>query len=277
MRSRTQQVGGIAMRWEEQGDGIPVVLVHGIPTSPAVWRGVAPRLEGARALAWEMVGYGDSIPEGRGRDISVGRQADHLVAWLEALGIRRAILAGHDVGGGVVQVAAVRHRERVAGLFLTNSVGYDNWPVAPAKALRSMGALVERLPDAVLRPVFGAALRALHDDPRVADESFAAHWPPYARHDGAAALVRQARSLHAHDTLAVRDQLPTLRVPARVVWGAADRFLDERYGEFFARDLGTPLRRIPGARHFTPEDHPDEVADALNSLIAEVAASGGAE
>ncbi len=119
MESKSVEADGLLMRWKEAGEGLPVVFVHGLPTSPKLWRRVLPRIENARAMAWEMVGYGASIPEGRGRDISVGRQADYLVRWLEALGIERAVLAGHDLGGGVVQIAAVRHPERCAGLFLT--------------------------------------------------------------------------------------------------------------------------------------------------------------
>lgn len=53
------------------------------------------------------------------------------------------------------------------------------------------------------------------------------------------------------DTLAVQDALPSLGVPARVVWGVADPFQVES-GERFAGDLGTTLRRIEGGKHFTP-------------------------
>ncbi len=82
MEEQKTTVDGIAMRWEERGEGIPVVLLHGIPTSPAVWRRVVPLVTGARCLAWEMVGYGASIPEGNNRDISVSKQADYLASWL---------------------------------------------------------------------------------------------------------------------------------------------------------------------------------------------------
>jgi pimeloyl-ACP methyl ester carboxylesterase len=75
-----------------------------------------------------MVGYGASIPQGRDRDISVARQAEHLVGWLKHLGIDSAVLAGHDLGGGVAQIVAVRNRGLCAGLFLTNAIGYDSWP-----------------------------------------------------------------------------------------------------------------------------------------------------
>jgi pimeloyl-ACP methyl ester carboxylesterase len=64
-------------------------------------------VRGGRCLAFEMVGYGESIPAGRDRDISVARQADYLLAWLNHLDIEQAVLAGHDLGGGVAQIAAV--------------------------------------------------------------------------------------------------------------------------------------------------------------------------
>lgn len=91
MQQQTAQVNGTPLRWLEQGSGLPVVLVHGIPTSPALWRHVMPRLPGMRVLAFEMTGHGDSIPAGRGRDVSVGAQADRLNAWLDHLGINRAV------------------------------------------------------------------------------------------------------------------------------------------------------------------------------------------
>lgn len=258
------------MRWLEAGEGVPVVFLHGIPTNPTLWRCVVPRLEGVWALAWEMVGYGDSIPEGRGRDISVARQASYLLAWLDAVGLERAVLAGHDLGGGVAQIAAVRAEDRCAGLFLTNAVGYDNWPVAPVRAARSLGFVSRRLPQAAFRPVFRGALRAMHGDRRIAEESVRLHWRPYAEHGGAAAFVRQARALRVEDTLAVADRLPGLRVPARVVWGASDFFLPVRYGERFARDLRAPLVRIEGARHFTPEGHAEVIAREVNGLARHV-------
>lgn len=78
MNSRTATIQGITMRWLEQGEGLPVVLLHGIPTSPALWRHVMPKLDGLRCLAFEMVGYGESIPAGVGQDLSLSHQAEYL-------------------------------------------------------------------------------------------------------------------------------------------------------------------------------------------------------
>jgi pimeloyl-ACP methyl ester carboxylesterase len=140
MESKFAQARGVRMRWEESGEGPPVVFVHGIPTSPRLWRRVIPMVNGARCLAWEMVGYGASIPEGEGHDISVACQAGYLSDWMRELGLGGgAVIVGHDLGGGVAQILAVRQPELVRGLVLMNSICYDNWPILPVKAIRATG------------------------------------------------------------------------------------------------------------------------------------------
>lgn len=276
MDSRSADVGGIRMRWEEQGTGLPVVLIHGFPTSPALWRHLVPLVGEGRCLAWEMVGYGLSIPQGRGRDISIARQAEYLVAWLRAMGIGRTVLVGHDLGGGVAQVAAVRHRERVAGLVLVNAVCYDSWPIPRVKFARAVGGLVRKLPDWLIWPAFAQFIHQGHDNWRRARESIPVHWRPYARSDGAEALIRQVRAFAVEDTVGVAGLLSELHLPVRLVWGAADEFQKIEYGDRLAGELGAPLDRVEGAKHFLPEDHPERVAAALADLLKGVRESAPA-
>lgn len=260
-------VDGIPMRWEEHGPpgGPPVVLVHGIPTSPRLWRYVIPRLTaaGLRCLAWEMVGFGWSLDAGLERDISVARQAEYLRAWLRQVGVDRALLVGHDLGGGVVQRLLVEAPERATGLVLTDCIAYDNWPVPPVWGAQLGAGALERTPAALLKPVFLAGLgRAAHDNAPRGRESARLHWKPYATANGRRALAHQLRSLHSGDTLEIAHELPRLSLPARVVWAEIDP-LGMASGEQLARDLDAPLTRIPGGRHFTPEDHPDLIAEAV--------------
>lgn len=183
---------------------------------------------------------------------------------------QRHPLAGHDLGGGVAQIAAVRARERCAGLVLTNPIGYDSWPIPSIKALRATAPIVRHLPDATLYPVVATLFARGHDDLRVARQSLSVHWSSYSRHDGASALARQVRSLDVNDTLTVADRLGDLDVPAELVWGAADRFQLIQYGQRFADDLDTELQRIEGGKHFVPEDHPGYVANAIDRVLEPV-------
>ena len=270
MRSESVEVNGIHMRWEEQGEGTPVVYLHGIPTSPRLWRHVIPLVDNARSLAWEMVGYGGSIAEGRDRDISVARQADYLADWMREIGLEGAVLVGHDLGGGVAQILAVRHPELVRGLVLTNAISYDSWPIPQVKFLRAAAPLVERLPDEAFRFIYKNFMNGGHTNRQQADEAVSEHFPYYEAADGAAGFVRQVQSLDVQDTLDISGRIPELHIPAHIVWGAADEFQKIGYGYRLAYELGAPLDRIEAGKHFTPEDFPSPVAAAVNLVLREV-------
>jgi pimeloyl-ACP methyl ester carboxylesterase len=260
-------VDGLQMRWLEVGAGPAVVLVHGIPTSPALWRRVIPMVPGARLLAWEMVGYGLSWAAGAGRDISVKAQAGYLRRWLSAIGVQRALLGGHDLGGGVVQIAAVQDSSLCAGLVLTNSIAYDSWPIPIVRAMRLLGPAVARTPRPLFRRMLPFFIGQGHDDPARARESVAAHLPAYDHPAGPAAFVRQIRSLRTQDTLEIAGRLDQLGVPAAVVWGGSDQFQKLDYGRRLAADLRADLTVVDRGRHFMPEDHPDEVAAAIRRVL----------
>jgi pimeloyl-ACP methyl ester carboxylesterase len=268
MKNHQTTVDGISHRWLEHGQGHPVVLVHGIPTSPRLWRHVMPLVEG-RSLAWEMLGYGASTGDAGNHDIGLSSQADRLLAWLRQTGVERPVLVGHDLGGGVAQIAATRAPERFSGLVLTNAVSYDSWPIPSVKLMQRMAGLLRQLPDVAIYPSFVQLLLRGHDDHAMARESIKLHWQSYDTHGAARSLMRQVTSLDVNDTTTVADRLPTLGLPARVVWGTADQFQKLAYGERLATDLGTPLTGIADGKHFTPEDHPGAIAGAINDLLIE--------
>jgi pimeloyl-ACP methyl ester carboxylesterase len=286
MQYRNIKVRDMTMRWQEAGEGAldsggaeylrregagaHVVLVHGIPTCPRLWRHVAPLVPGARILAWEMMRYGASIAQGRGRALGIAQQAEYLTQWMEAIGVDRAILVGHDLGGGVVQNVAVRYPERVQALVLVNSICYDSWPIFSIKLMRALWPIMNWLPRPAFRMIFRIILQRGHETPERATEAMKEHWSHYSTADGAAAFIRQVRALDVNDTLSIADRLPALGIPARIVWGAADRFQKIEYGERLAADLRAPIDRTETARHFVPEDHPERVAAAINALLSQI-------
>jgi pimeloyl-ACP methyl ester carboxylesterase len=274
VQSRTATIAGTPIRWIESGEGTtPVVLIHGIPTSVDLWRHVTPLLDDVRVLAIEMVGYGRSIPAGEGRDISVAAQARYLGEWLGHLGLDRVVLVGHDLGGGVAQIAAVERPERCAGLLLTNAIAYDSWPIPIVRAMRAFPQLVASTPPPLLKGSIGTLLARGHDDVTIARESLDVHFAHYAAQGRGAgtALARQVTALDVRDTLRIASRLPDLDVPARIVWGLADQFQRASYGERLARDLRARAVGIPGGKHFTPEDHPEVIAAAIRDVVDQTA------
>ncbi len=161
----------------------------------------------------------------------------------------------------------------VSGLLLTNVISYDSWPVPLVSVIAKTGSIAKHAPDSSFHQLLKLMFSKGHETDAAAKAAFEAHAPHYDRHGEAEAFVRQAQSLNVEDTKSIADQLPTLGIQARIVWGDADEFQKIEYGERLAKELGAPLRRIKGGLHFTPEDHPQILAEEINALLQTVAAS----
>lgn len=272
MRAREASVGGRRVRWLEAGEGAPVVFVHGLPTSPALWRHVLPRIPEARGLAFELPGFGAALAEGIGTEeaeaVAPARQAEVLLAWLDRLGVERAPLVGHGIGGAVVQLAALRRPERCAGLLLAGAAGAASPARPPLARWRALAPALERLPPRVLARGLAAWIRREHERGSEGAEAAVFHAEPCRGRGGPGGLARALRAQEAAGASIDPARLAALGVPVRLVWGSEDRAVPAAAGERLARALGAPLVRLGGARHFTPEDRPDALAEAVRSLRA---------
>jgi haloalkane dehalogenase len=106
-----------SIHYETAGTGVPVVFLHGNPTSSYLWRKVTPHVSGmARTLAPDLIGMGASGKP----DIAYGLadSARYLAAWFDALDLRDVVLVGHDWGGVLALDFAARNPGRVRGVAL---------------------------------------------------------------------------------------------------------------------------------------------------------------
>ena len=132
-----------AMAYVDTGVGLPVVFLHGNPTSSYLWRNVIPLVEPAgRCLAPDLVGMGDSgkAPGGAYR---FADHARYLDAWFEALGLTRDVtLVVHDWGSALGFDWAHRHPSRVRALVymeaIVRPVSWSEWPETARKVFQAM-------------------------------------------------------------------------------------------------------------------------------------------
>ncbi|MCF6744767.1 alpha/beta hydrolase [Blastococcus sp. KM273128] len=180
----------------------------------------------------------------------------------------RAVVVGHDLGGGVAQILATTSTGRVAGLGVVNGVCYDGWPVPVVRALKAGWPALPLLPPAVLANALRPALRTLFTHQERAAPFLDRFVGPWARPGGPRVLARHLRSLDSVSTQTVAPFLPRLAVPAEVVWGRQDHQMKPRYGQRLADDLpGARLTWVDDASHFVPADRPDVVAEAVLRLV----------
>ena len=133
---------GIGMHYVEQGQGLPVIMCHGFPELWYSWRFQIPALAeaGFRAIAPDLRGYGETGKPERIEDYDMHHLTGDLVGLLDAIGEERAVVVGHDWGGGVVWDMALMYPERVLAVIALNTPFSARGPVRPTEAY-------QRLPD----------------------------------------------------------------------------------------------------------------------------------
>jgi pimeloyl-ACP methyl ester carboxylesterase len=251
-----------------RGSGEPVVLIHGFPTSGHLWAEVVPLVPaGHRVVVVDLLGFGRS-DRPRARPVSVRAHADRTVQLFDALGIREACVVGHDVGGGVAQSIAVRYPGRVSRLCLVDSVAFDGWPGREVRLARAVLPVARHIPPALLLPMLrGGLLRGYADHDRGA-HSVVHYVRPFGGTEGRDALVRHLVDLDATDTAGLAVRLKEVDRPTAIVWGEDDPFLPAAIARRLRDAIpGSTLDVIPGARHFTPDEAPRRVGDALADLL----------
>jgi pimeloyl-ACP methyl ester carboxylesterase len=133
----------------EQGSGPAALFVHGVFLNGRLWRNVISRVKDARrCIAIDLMAHGSSRTPAA-QDLSMTAHAEMLEAFCEALGLDQVDVVGNDSGGGIAQIFAALHPERIRSLTLTNCDVHDNWPPEAFQptidAVRS-GALGEGAP-----------------------------------------------------------------------------------------------------------------------------------
>src|SRR6201995_3456192 len=113
---------GAPVRFHRMGEGPPVVLIHGITSSSRTWRSVMQGLAARHTVvAPDLLGHGRSgKPRG---DYSLGAYASGVRDLLSVLGIARATVVGHSLGGGIAMQFAYQFPDRLERLVLVSSGG----------------------------------------------------------------------------------------------------------------------------------------------------------
>lgn len=216
------EVGGRTISYltlaPEDPTGDPVVLVHGFGGDKNSWLFVQQPLSETHAVhALDLPGHGASSKDVG--DGSLTSMADTVIGFLDALGIARAHLVGHSLGGAVSAAVAMAAPDRVASLTLLAPAGYGS--EADAEYLRGFAAASSRRE---LKPLLGR----LFADESLVTRQLVDDLLKYKRLDGVdKALAAVLNTLLVGDQQAIDTPalLNGVSVPVTVVWGSSDRIL----------------------------------------------------
>lgn len=263
---RIIDIAGYGVHIVERGSGPrALLLIHGFGAHTYSWRELMPRFErDYRIIAVDLKGFGYSERDA-GAGLSATDQVAMLKALLDHLGIERAVVAGHSMGGGIAQRFAATYPQMVAALILIASVAGDE-----REGIRTLPAFIMR----PLMPVLGALtasrlLAACYEDrafltPEIR-EAYLGPTRIRGSMDGLLAMLRDTASDPPIDT-------SRIDMPVLVLVGEHDRVVP--------RSASQRIReRIPQARvvvieragHNLIEERPDDCAEAIRAFLREAA------
>jgi haloalkane dehalogenase len=275
------------MAYVEVGNGDPIVLLHGNPTSSYLWRNVLPHLQPrGRCIAPDLIGMGDSdkLPDSGPGSYRFVEQRRYLDALLESLDVREHVtFVIHDWGSGLGFDWANRHRDAVKGIAYMEAIvrpqGWDHWdninarpvlkslrsPDGEAMVLRDNFFIEQILPKAILRTL--------------SDEEMGQYRRPFAEPgEGRRPTLTWPREIPiegepadvAAIVAAYADWLATSRVPKLFVKAEPGLLIAGGANLDFARGLPAQTEVKVSGLHFVQEDSPDEIGQAVARWMQEL-------
>ncbi|HEX3909805.1 MAG TPA: alpha/beta hydrolase [Solirubrobacteraceae bacterium] len=257
------------------GSGPPIVLIHGMLNSSSHWRSVALNLASEyTVIAPDLIGHGDSAaPRG---DYSLGAHAASIRDLLAAIGVDRASIVGHSLGGGVAMQFFYQFPQRVERLVLVSSggLGHEVTPTLRSAALPGVSPLLTltirpRLIGALAQG--GAALRERGVGAGVYLQAAARALRPLQSAGARQAFLQTLRAVidvhgqrvSATDRLYLLESLPTM-----IVWGERDNTIPLAHGrEAHEAIPDSRFRTLPRAAHFPHLEDPDGLSGLLREFM----------
>jgi len=260
-------------------DGSLAILLHGFSEFSYAWRHQIPALAaaGLRVVAPDQRGYNRSDKPAGISAYKLDMLADDVLGLADALGRQRFAVVGHDWGGVVAWQLATRNPERIARAAILNAphpatmrryarghpsqalkswyVGFFQLPVIPEQALRAGG--------------FWGLRRALRRTSRAGTftgEDFRRYGEAWAQPGALTAMLNWYRALRlpSSSTASAR-----IRVPARVIWGDRDAFLERGLADSaVALCDDAEVIHLPEASHWLHHQEPERVNRLLTEFLA---------
>jgi pimeloyl-ACP methyl ester carboxylesterase len=276
VRERHVRAGGVGLHLREAGEGDPLLLLHGWPQHGGMWDPLLGELsERHRVLVPDLRGFGRSeAPPG---DYGKHALAADVLALMDAEGIERAAVVGHDWGGWIAWLLALEHPQRVERFAALDvppprREGTASLRRLPLQLLFGsyqyvistpmIGERFVRSPDNIRRFIKGASTRAVA--PELVDD--------YARATSKPGSVEASVALYR--TFLVREVPRILTgsyterkvtVPGLVVMGEESGIV-KAFG-MPAPEPGVDVRALPGAGHFIVDEAPEEVLALLRPFL----------
>ena len=285
---RTVDVEGLSVFYRESGPtNAPVVLLlHGFPTSSAMYRNLIPRLSDRyRVIAPDYIGFGlSSAPPADRFEYTFDRLTDITWAFLRTIGVDRFAMVAQDYGAPIGWRLLLRSPGRVTAVISQNGNAYEDgfidsfwapiWRYTADRNPADEESLREALTEDVIRWQYVHGL----DDPSVVDpDTWLRDAASMARPGSVEAQLALFADYASNRTLYPRlhEALRVHPIPVLAIWGARDEIFGPDGARAFARDVDdVRIELVPDGGHFLLESHLDDVAPRMADFLRHAESTG---
>ena len=263
------EINGIKIAYQRQGQGDPMLLVHGTTAYSFIWDTLVPGLSASfDVIAMDLLGGGRSDKPHQA-DYSIFAQAEIIHNFISTLGLKTVHLVSHGSGGGIAQVMAVKYPGQLKDLVFINPFGFEKWPVQPSNMMRVpfiWDIAVAMFDLGFFRLVIE---RGVYYKDRVTDEVMSLFSAPLKTRDGKYGFLQLAKSLNSRRLMDLKERLRRLDMPVLIIRGDADPYLGPQISRTLHDEIqGSTLVQIKTGGHFIQLDEPDKLVVMIRDFIS---------
>jgi pimeloyl-ACP methyl ester carboxylesterase len=255
----------VTFEYDDLGNGVPLLLIHGFPLDRSLWRSQIESLQNAaRVIAPDLRGFGQSgdAPE----TLSMDDYAADLKALLDALNVKQVVVCGLSMGGYIALAFLVRYSGMVKGLILANTrAGADSDQAREARYANAQKALDEGTP-AIVEGLFP---KMLTEDTIARRASLATYVRSMMSHQPAGGVAAALRGMAARPDRS--EWIKSINIPTLIITGGADTLIPPGESEAMHKAIaGSKLVVIPDAAHLSNVENPDAFNAAVREFLGKV-------
>ena len=268
--SKFIEINEMQVHFRDEGEGFPVVLVHGTASSLHTWDAWTNELKKTnRVIRMDLPAFGITGPN-KNADYSIESYTTFLHSFVEKLNLEKFHLAGNSLGGNIAWNYAAEHPAKVEKLILVDASGLPTnkeppaiFKMAKTPVLRSLFLYVtpKMLITKNIKEVYA-------DDDKVTDELVTRYHKMALRAGNRQAFIDRAKTDFKLDAKINTDRLKSIQTPTLLIWGAKDLWIPLDNGKRMNRILvNSKLEVLENSGHVPMEENPKESLELLKNFL----------
>ena len=268
--SKFIEINEMQVHFRDEGEGFPIVLVHGTASSLHTWDAWTNELKKTnRVIRMDLPAFGITGPN-KNADYSIESYTTFLHSFVEKLNLDKFHLAGNSLGGNIAWNYAAEHPAKVEKLILVDASGLPTnkeppaiFKMAKTPVLRSLFLYVtpKMLITKNIKEVYA-------DDDKVTDELVTRYHKMALRAGNRQAFIDRAKTDFKLDAKINTDRLKSIQTPTLLIWGAKDLWIPLDNGKRMNRILvNSKLEVLENSGHVPMEENPKESLELLKNFL----------